>query len=103
MTLLGVASWLIVGIGVALVLTGVNATLYFRQQNRDFGGSWILHALYRTSATITAVAAWLTTARIVTLLLGPQWWTGVISGLAIIWLLLLPLLLRREFRSHEGR
>jgi hypothetical protein len=96
-------AWLTIVLGLALSVGGLAATRYFRRQVTLMGGNWILMAFYRTTATITAVAMWLTLARAIVLATGPQVWITVISGLAVCWLLVIPLLLRREFREHEGR
>jgi hypothetical protein len=103
MTLAAVAAWLTVALGAVLSYWCVLATLYFRHQLKLMGGNWLLLAFYRTAATITAVCIWLTLARTIALLFGAQWWISLISGLAIIWLLLIPILLRRLFAEHEGR
>jgi len=104
MTLAAAAAWLTVVVGAVVSYWCVRSTLYFRHQlTLGLQGNWILIAFYRTSATITAVCLWLTIARVIVLLFGTQWWASLISGLAIIWLLLIPLLLHRLFRDHEGR
>jgi pilus assembly protein Flp/PilA len=103
MTAAGVLNWVVVAVGVALVLTGVNAILYFRRQEQLMGSNWILHAFYRTAFVITSVAAILVIMRAVVLLFGASWWTSVIQSAAIVWLLLKPLRLRRLFEQHEGR
>ena len=103
MTWEGVLSWSIVALGLVLTFNAWLVVRYFRRQIRLAGGSWILVAFLRVVVTITAVSAWLTLARAITLANGPAPWLQVISGLAILWLLVIPILLRAEFRSHEGR
>jgi hypothetical protein len=103
MTLAAVAAWLTVALGAVLSYWCVLSTLYFRNQLRLMGNNWVLVAFYRTAATITAVCIWLTLARVITLTFGMQWWASILSGLAIIWLLAIPILLARLFREHEGR
>ena len=98
------AAWITVALGTVLSYWCVQSTLYFRHQlTLGLKGNWILEAFFRTAATITVVCIWLTIARTISLVFGPQWWTVLISGLAILWLLLIPLLLRRVFKDHEGR
>jgi hypothetical protein len=101
--LLQLLAWATVFIGLVLTLSAYQAVVYFRRQIRIAGGSWVLVAFLRTTQTITAAAAWFTLARAVTLTFGPMPWISAISGLVVIWLLLIPALLRSEFRSHEGR
>lgn len=95
-------NWVTVLIGVYLVYTGIRAILYFRDQERRMGTNWVLHSFLRTCEVITTVAAWVTIARIISLVFGPQPWTMLITGLAIVWLLLKPDRLRRLFEQHEG-
>lgn len=98
----GVFVWATVGVGVVLVLLAARSTLYFYRQERRLGGSWLVRLLFRSSVTITAVAAWLTLGRVLTLVIGRQGWISVVSGLAIIALLLLPPFKEREFRKRSG-
>lgn len=103
MTWEGVLGWSTVVLGLVLTINAWLVIRYFRRQIHLAGGSWILMAFLRVVVTITAVSAWLTLARIITLTAGPSPWLSIISGLAILWLLAIPILLRAEFRSHEGR
>lgn len=103
MILAAIASWATAAIGLVLTYLSVRSVLYFRRQIHAAGGSWLLVVFFRTALTIAIVCGWLTLARTVTLLFGIQPWVGVISGLGIIWLLLIPPLMEREFRNHEGR
>jgi hypothetical protein len=99
----GLLAWTLVFIGLALTVDAWLTVRYFRRQIKIAGGSWILVAFLRVVQIITAVAAWFTLARALALTFGPSVWFSIVSGLAIVWLLLIPRLLRREFRSHEGR
>jgi hypothetical protein len=99
----GVAAWLLVFVGLALTIDAWTVVRYFRRQIRIAGGSWILVAFLSVVQTITAVAAWFTLVRALVLAFGPSLWFSIVSGLALVWLLLIPRLLRAEFRSHEGR
>jgi hypothetical protein len=103
MTLAAAIAWGTVVVGLVLGSVGIRATFYFRRQLDIMGQNWVLLAFYRTAATITAVALWLTMARALTLAFGPQPWLMALSGVAVIWLLLIPTLLHRLFQSHEGR
>lgn len=96
-------SWGTVAVGLILSYLSVSASIYFRRQEQIAGGSWLLGVFLKTTLSIAAISIWLTLARAVTLTLGRQEWVSLVSGLAIIWLLLLPLFMEREFRSHEGR
>lgn len=102
MMLISMFNWATVLIGVYLVYTGIRAVLYFREQERKVGTNWLQHSFLQTCIVITVVAAWITLARIITLIWGPQFWTVPITGLALIWLLLKPDRLRRLFEQHEG-
>jgi len=98
------ASWTLVGIGAVISYWCVRSTLYFRHQlTLGLAGNWILRAFYTTSATISGACIWFTVARAITLAFGVQWWTALISGIAVIWLLSIPILLARLFKNHEGR
>jgi hypothetical protein len=99
----GAAAWLLVFIGLALTIDAWTVAHYFRRQIRIAGGSWILVAFLSVVQTITAVAAWFTLARALVLAFGPSVWFSIVSGLALVWLLLIPRLLRATFRAHEGR
>lgn len=103
MTWEGVLAWFLIGVGLMLTIRAWLVVRYFRRQISMAGGSWILIAFLRVVLTIMGVAAWLTLARALALAFGPNAWVSVVSGLAIVWLLLIPDLLRVEFRSHEGR
>jgi len=97
-----ILAWGTVVLGLALSVLSIRSTLYFRRHGERLGWSWVVVAFYRTSLTITIIAAYFTAARVFVLLTEPQPWLSVVSGLAIIWLLLIPAFLRELFRSHEG-
>ncbi|HXS47576.1 MAG TPA: hypothetical protein VN756_08940 [Solirubrobacterales bacterium] len=96
-------NWAFVLLGLILSASGVRASFYFGQHHRALNGNWVISALYRTVLTITAVCLWLTLARAVSFTYGPITLVSLISGVAIIWLLLIPALLVRLFKAHEGR
>ena len=98
----GVFVWVTIAIGAVLTVLALRSTLYFWRQERNLGGSWLVQLLFRSSLTITVVAAWFTFARIYTVFQGRQGWISIISGIALIWLLLLPPLKEREFRKRAG-
>src|SRR5215208_5621470 len=103
MTLATILSWITVPIGVYLVWTGVNAVRYFRRQEQLMGSNWVLHEFLRTCVVITAVSAVLILVRLAVLILAAppppvdpiRQWGGVVSGIAIVWLLLKPRRLQR--------
>lgn len=94
-------AWGTVILGLLLSVIGLRATLYFGRENRIVH-SWIIQAVYRTCLTITGVSLGLTVARAVQLTIGPLPWVSVISGSLIVWLLIVPFMLQRIFKSHEG-
>lgn len=103
MSIAGVLAWLVVAVGWVLTYLSARSVLYFRRQIIAAGGSWLLVVFFRTALTIAIVCAFLTASRMVTLTFGRQEWLGILGGLGLIWLLLIPPLMEREFRSHEGR
>jgi hypothetical protein len=96
-------SWATILLGLVLTVLAARAVFYFGRQIRIAGGSWILVAFQRTALTVTVACAWFTLARAIALSFGPQPLVSLVSGLVIVWLLLLPPMLQAEFRSHEGR
>lgn len=96
------AGWITIGIGLLLIGASWYSTRYFRRQVQILGTNWVIFALYRTCLTVTVVASVLTLTQAVVLALGPQPWLRVINGVALVWLLLLPILLRHYFEAHEG-
>lgn len=103
MTGQGLIAWLLVGVGFLLAVRAWLVARYFARQIEIAGGSWLLILFHRVVLTIMVVATWFTFARALTLTFGPNLWFSVLSGVAIVWLLIIPDLLRAEFRSHEGR
>jgi hypothetical protein len=99
----GLLSWGPVFIGLVLLIVSWRVIVYFRRQVQIAGGSWVLISFLRVCQAVTLATAWLTLARSIVLVFGPQLWISVISGFVIILLLLIPISLRAEFASHEGR
>jgi len=97
-----VLAWTTVLAGLVLSGTGVAAVFYFGEHHRALQQNWVLTAIYRTCFTITAVTMWLTLARAINLSQGPIEWLSPISGLFVVWLTLIPHLLKIYFKRHEG-
>jgi pilus assembly protein Flp/PilA len=98
-----ITAWGFVLVGLILAASGVRSTFYFGEHRRALKDSWVISAFHRTVITITTVCLWLTLARALQLTFGALPYISLISGVAIIWLLLIPQFLVRLFVSHEGR
>ena len=96
-------AWFTVLVGCGLIWTAAGAIEYFRTQERLVGGSWILRIFLRTSIAVTFISMYFTVARVVTLVFGSQPMVQVLSGVAIIILLLIPKIMQIVFEQHEGR
>ena len=105
--------WLPILLGSIIAVFDVRATMYFHRQLRLIGNNWVIRSLFRTAATITAVVIILTVSRAILIVFSTalpiedadivRSVVQFIAGLAVVWLSIIPIILRRYFEEHEGR
>jgi hypothetical protein len=97
-----ILTWTTIVVGLILSGAGMKATWYFHRQHILLEGNWVLSAIFRTSATITAACLVLTLNRVWMMVFGPNVWSLALSGVMIAWILLIPWFLFRTFVQKEG-
>jgi hypothetical protein len=99
-----VSNTLQISFGLLLAGVSLRAMRYFRRQQQLMGSNWVLKTFERSCQTTAVISAWFTTARVIFMIVGPGvWWASLLSGMAFVWLLIIPALMQREFELHEGR
>jgi pilus assembly protein Flp/PilA len=105
--------WLPIILGSIIAVFDVRATMYFYRQLQMIGNNWVIRSLFRTAATITAVVIILTISRAILIVFSTaiqvedadivRSAVQFIAGLAVVWLSIIPIILRQYFEEHEGR
>jgi hypothetical protein len=89
---------------VVLIVLNIREVIYIRRLwiasgDEDGTRSFVLRAMYQSNLTTTIVCGWFLIAIYLRLAFGDQFWLGIISGLAIVLVLMIPYLRGRELRK----